>query len=433
MSSKFIRIPYSPQPHQLQWHNNPTRFLVAVCGRQIGKTTAAVNELVKRAITHKGTRNWYVTNDYGQAKRNVWDEIKRYIVPEMGAKFNASDLTIHFPNGSKIELIGVENAESLRGAVVHFMVLDEFADFPPHVWPKVLRPMFSTTEGDAWFLGTPKGYNHFYELYEMQREDYTRYSVPSCVIEDGRVISTTSKYASVSEIQSAKDTTSDDSFAQEYLGAFTRRTGTIWSKFRRDIHPVPRRAFQPSLTHVGSIDFGFATGHPTSFSVHEWNNQGEVYTGDNFIQEGLGIDEIDELMRSKTAGLTINAVYYDVARPDLAEGLRKKGWRMIPASKDVELGIAKVDEFMAINPLTGKPRWTIADHLAESIRQIEGYVWQEIRNEDNTYKNVPVKRNDDFCDELRYCLYSHTKPVDDGLDTKVARMMQERRNSDDFL
>ncbi|OPZ94735.1 MAG: Terminase-like family protein [Firmicutes bacterium ADurb.Bin419] len=261
MQTNIITIPYKPQPHQIQWHNNTTRFLVAVCGRQIGKTTAAVNELIKRALKNNGTRNWYVTNDYKQAKRNVWDEFKKYIVPEMGTKFNDSELKIIFPNKSKIELIGVENAESLRGAVVDFMILDEYADFSRNIWPKVLRPMLSTTAGHVWFIGTPKGMgNDLYDKYYSDDNDITTYKIPSCIIDNELIKSTTSIYANINELQSAYNTLPKDAFDQEYLAEFTRPTGTVYADWPLDNFKVVN--YDVNLPLHATIDFG--VNDPTS-------------------------------------------------------------------------------------------------------------------------------------------------------------------------
>ena len=121
---KTITIDYSPMPHQRLLHDCQTS-LIAVCGRQVGKTVCAVNELIKRAISKPNSRNWYITNDYKQAKRNVWDLFRNYlsVLPKDALKFNNSELKIEFHNNSKIELIGVENLESLRGARLDFACL----------------------------------------------------------------------------------------------------------------------------------------------------------------------------------------------------------------------------------------------------------------------------------------------------------------------
>lgn len=429
-----LDVDYHPLDHQWQWHNNPSRFLVAVCGRQIGKTTAAVNELIKRALQNPGSRNWYVTTDYRQAKRNVWEQVKHFLPKELNPYFNNSELVAKVQvNGktSTIELIGVENAEPLRGAVVHFMILDEYASFPRYVWQQVLRPMLSTTAGDVWFIGTPKGYNHFWELFETKHADFTHYLVPACKVDrtqksvlhpNGVVTETTSPYAKVEELQSALDTSLWENFAQEYLAEFTKKSGAIWPMFDRNIHVEQRRNPSRDSAIFGSIDFGFALSHPTAVLWHEVTSTGEVHTFDGIMIQQKNLSEISELMRIQTQGMVVRGIYPDPARPDLIEELRKLGWNTLDVNKDVELGIAKVAEFMNINPATNKPRWTIADHLSDGIKQVEGYEWQSVRLDDGRYLQIPKKQDDDVPDALRYFLYNFNQPTKE-LDTRLRNVV----------
>jgi len=50
-------------------------------------------------------------------------------------------------------------------------VLDEFADMKPEVWHEVVRPMLADRRGWATFIGTPKGKNEFFRLYESAKRD----------------------------------------------------------------------------------------------------------------------------------------------------------------------------------------------------------------------------------------------------------------------
>jgi hypothetical protein len=246
---------YKPQPYQEEWHGFKTPFLVAVCGRQIGKTCAAVNEIIERAWLNPCTRNWYVTNDYQQAKRNVWDEFKKWIPKEMRPIYNEAELKITFPNTSKIELIGVENAERLRGAVVHFMVLDEYADFPRDVFNRVLMPMFSTTEVKVWFMGTPKGLgNDFHDRYFDPSEVYTKSLIPACTLKDGKIVDVTSRYGNLETIQKSLETLPDNDFRQEYLGDFTKPSGTVYSEWPEE--NFVKLEYDPTLPVHATFDFG---------------------------------------------------------------------------------------------------------------------------------------------------------------------------------
>lgn len=258
-----ILVDYIPQDHQLQLHNCNSS-LVCVAGRQVGKTVAAVNELIKRAVINENTRNWYITNDYKQAKRNVWDMFYKYVPNETKAKFNASELKIEFPNGSKIELIGVENLESLRGAAVHFAILDEYADFPSDAYAKVIRPMFSTTGGTVWFIGTPKGLgNDFYYKYVTHDPSVKKFKLPSCKVDKDRVIDVLSEYAIRDELQQAYDNDNSPDkgvFRQEYLADFTRPSGTVYSQW--PIENFTDVKYDDNLPLHISFDFG--VNDPTS-------------------------------------------------------------------------------------------------------------------------------------------------------------------------
>jgi len=49
------------------------------------------------------------------------------------------------------------------------VVLDEHASMRPEAWMEVLRPALADRMGRALFIGTPKGLNHFYDLYQHAR------------------------------------------------------------------------------------------------------------------------------------------------------------------------------------------------------------------------------------------------------------------------
>lgn len=233
----MIRVNYKPQDHQRQLHNCNTS-LVAVTGRQLGKTVCAVNELIKRAAINSASRNWYVTNDYRQAKRNVWAMLTSYLPKELIKSINKSELKIELVNNSIIELIGVENAEKLRGATVNFMILDEYADFRDGIFEKVLEPMLTTTNGQMWFLGSPKGLgNDFYFKY-VEDNKFQKFRFPSCTVSGGKIIEVLSKYTSIEKMQEIYDRAVKegklDWFNQEHLAEFIRPSGTVYKEWSID-------------------------------------------------------------------------------------------------------------------------------------------------------------------------------------------------------
>ena len=108
---------------------------------------------------------WYCAPTFRAARDIAWDMLTQQIPPEYIAKTNETMLSINLKNGSTISLKGAEKHDNLRGRSLDFVVLDEFADMRPEAWFEVIRPSLSDRQGGALFIGTPKGRNHFYDLY----------------------------------------------------------------------------------------------------------------------------------------------------------------------------------------------------------------------------------------------------------------------------
>jgi len=388
---------YVPHPKQLELLNDQHRYKVIRCGRRFGKSVYAVNFIISEAI--EGGDYWFVAPTYRQAKEIAWRLFEKYCPKELIKKKNETELSVELVNGARISLKGADKPDSLRGVGLDGVVLDEYAFMSPYAW-NVISPVLQDRKGWAIFISTPDGYNHFYNLYNIRDEDHASFHFTSY----------DNPYLDAAELDKEKSRMSVEKFGQEYLAEFMKKSGAVWPMFSRSIHAVARIAPTKNDIIYGWIDFGFAIGHPTSVAFTSFDVD-KAHTFDGFIEEGLQIDQIDQKMRDLTNGLIVRGIYYDKARPDLADALLKKGWPMVPADKDVELGISDVAQWMQINPLTNRPRWTIADHLIKEIEQIEQYEWQEVRGEDGTYKQVPRKHDDDCPDGLRYMMHTYNKPV----------------------
>lgn len=159
------------RPHRFQFEarraTQQTRFVVLVCHRRWGKTVFSVEELHLAAMETQRPdfRGAYIAPFRKQAKDITWDYFKKYAGSVPGVVFNETELTVSFPNGAKITLYGADNADALRGLYFDYVVLDEVADMRPHVWGEIIRPTLADRKGKALFIGTPKGMNLFFELY----------------------------------------------------------------------------------------------------------------------------------------------------------------------------------------------------------------------------------------------------------------------------
>lgn len=168
-------IPYAPRPVQRIIHAQleTHRFCVLVTHRQLGKTVCAVNHLLKKALqnTVPHGRYFYVAPFLKQAKMIAWDYFKRFSAPLPNLHINETELSVRLPNGARIWVCGADNPDALRGTYADGVVLDEYAQMKPDVFTEIIRPMLLSREGWAVFMGTPKGQNAFFELFNRAQKE----------------------------------------------------------------------------------------------------------------------------------------------------------------------------------------------------------------------------------------------------------------------
>ena len=173
-----ITIPYKPRPLQKEIHKNLARFSVLVCHRRFGKSVLTVNELIKKCLQCKlpRPRYYYIAPTYSMAKRIAWDYLKYYtsVLPKM--EYHETELRADLPNGGRIQLLGCERPQTLKGLYMDGVVLDEVAQMPPKMWTEVIRPALSDRKGFMVAIGTPQGHNSFFELYNHGLQDENWYA-----------------------------------------------------------------------------------------------------------------------------------------------------------------------------------------------------------------------------------------------------------------
>ena len=222
-----IVIPYKPRQLQQELHNalDKHRWAVIVCHRRMGKTVMAVNHLLRAAILcdKPNPRYAYIAPTYRQAKSVAWDYLKQFAgrIPEV--KFHETELRCDLPNGARISLLGAENPDSLRGIYLDMCFMDEVADMPESVFPEVIRPALSDRQGACYFVGTPKGQNMFFEMYEQATLNADWYTAIHKASDTGIV--------SRDELESAAQTMTADQYAQEYECSWVANVpGSIFGK-----------------------------------------------------------------------------------------------------------------------------------------------------------------------------------------------------------
>jgi len=275
-----------------------------VAGRRFGKTFLSTYELLKHALQGKSRNCWYVAPTYKAAKEIAWNMLIDAIPDGYMTKKNETALSIDLRNGSSIALKGAEKPDNLRGRALDFCVLDEFADMRPEAWHEVLRPSLSDRRGNALFIGTPKGRNHFYDLWTRGVDGQESWEAFQYTTIDGGNVDP-------DEIKSAKNDLDERTFQQEYEARFVNYSGIIYYAFSREQSVKAYNASAEEL-HIG-MDFNV---DPMSAVVCV-RNGGTLHAIDEIVMYGSNTDEmVDEIrQRYKQKSITIY--------PDPASAQRK--------------------------------------------------------------------------------------------------------------
>lgn len=269
-------------PKQRRIFDAPQRFKAVVAGRKFGKTFLALTWLLAGALSVENSNNWYIAPTYRMAKRIAWLDLQRLSPPGAILDKNKSELSITYINGATISLIGANDPDSLRGIPkLHRAVLDEYAQQAAEVWPEVIRPSLAPTEGPAMFIGTPTGFNHFYELYNnyLTDSDWMSWQFTT---RQGRLISD-------KEIEAMRRTMPERTFQQEIEAMFTTLMGRVYYAFDRALHIRNDIKFHKGLPIKIGIDFNVSPG---MHAVISQKVAGQVHVVDELYMENGNTEEL---------------------------------------------------------------------------------------------------------------------------------------------
>jgi phage terminase large subunit-like protein len=218
-------------PWQQDVFGDPTRFKIVAAGRRTGKSRLAAWLLIINALQTDRGHVFYVAPTQGQARDIMWTTLLELGHPVI-KNSHINNLQITLINGCTISLKGADRPETMRGVSLKFLVMDEYADMKPSVWEQILRPALADQKGQAMFIGTPMGRNHFYELYRYaEMEDDDSYKAWHFTSYDNPLLDP-------DEIDTAKKSMSSYAFRQEFLASFEASGSEIfkedWLQFSDD-------------------------------------------------------------------------------------------------------------------------------------------------------------------------------------------------------
>ena len=321
--SKDIKLKYRPRSVFEDFHSREHRWAVIVAHRRCGKTVACINDLIVKALLENKphAQYAYIAPFYSQAKSVAWRYLERFAEPVM-TKSNQSELWVELVNGARIRLFGADNPDALRGNFLDGVVMDEMADMKPSVWGEIIRPLLADRLGWATFIGTPKGHNAFYDIYNEATKK------PNWYVKVLRADQT--NLLAQSELDDAKATMSSNQYEQEFLCSFEAAIlGAYYGQEMRritDLERITTIDYDPMFPCHTAWDLGF------NDSTSIWWFQvvyGEIRVLDHHSSNGQSISYYTGLIAQKEDEFGYNYGYHYLPHDARAKTLASGGKSII--------------------------------------------------------------------------------------------------------
>jgi len=347
MAIKTVKI-YKPRLWTRDLHDEYKRWRVIVAHRRSGKTVACLNHLIRDCI--RGYRNdneleklrevykrtgkdtqisgkyAYIAPTYKQAKNVAWDLLKEYATKVDGVKFNEAELRCDFRNGSRITLYGADNPDSLRGLALHGVVFDEYSQQPSNIFSEIIAPALADNKGYAIWIGTPKGKNEFYRLYEYacnpDEDESSDWKGMLLTVEDTDLIPQ-------EELKSQRSIQTEDEYLQEWYCSFEAAIkGAYYAKELSNMRSGERITSVPydRMSEVHTFwDIGMSDA--TSIGFFQITGQ-EYHMIDYYENSGEALDHY--VIEIKKRGLDLGYNYgkhylpHDIEVRELGTGVSRK-------------------------------------------------------------------------------------------------------------
>lgn len=365
----LIKTGYAARPQFIPLHTRKTRWAVAVAHRRAGKTVACINDLLDAALRCglPDPRFAYIAPLYTQAKDVAWGYVKRYGMTIPGAEANESELRLDLPGGRRLRLYGADNYDRLRGGYLDGVILDEYADMDPRAWSEVIRPMLADRRGWAVFIGTPKGRNGFWEVWDRAGSEPDWFRLMLKASETGLLPQ--------GELDDARRAMTPEQYAQEFECSF--QAAIQGAYFGREMQAaetenrIARVPWEPKLQVHTAWDLGIGDSTAIWFIQVTGN---EIRWIDYLESSGTGLDWYVKQLKDKPYSYESHLLPHDAevrelgtgqSRVETLQSLGLNNIRVIPAQR-------KEDQINALRLVLPRS-WFDAEKCRRGIEALRQY------------------------------------------------------------
>ncbi len=316
----IVRVPYSPRKWARKLHASFLSRIALVLHRRAGKTTAILNHHQRAATDDaweterlrrlspsftdkeiaqllKRRTYWHVMPTFNQGKKTgAWDTLQEISRVIPGVKINQSEMSVTYPNGNRVQIMGADNPDSLRGPALSGLSLDEYSQIASNLYGEILSKALADHLGYCIFSGTIKGKDELYKTYQKAKNNPAWFSLwqnvdESLATETGATMTALLAAMATEREEVAQGLITQAEFDQEwFLSAEAAIKGAFYSEkmqLARQQGRICRLPYDPMLPVDTDWDFGIDA---MAIWFSQSTRSGEVRLIDYYEDVGGGLD-----------------------------------------------------------------------------------------------------------------------------------------------
>lgn len=283
------------------------RRVVLPWHRRAGKDEICLHWTATQAMQYPANY-WHLLPAANQARKAIWTAVdshtgvKRidWAFPlEIREATNDQEMLIRFKNGSTWQVVGSDNYQGVIGSGAFGIVYSEYMLSDPNAW-LYLSPILEENGGWAIFNGTPRGRNHFHNLYQLSLTEPGWYG-ELLTVNDTHALNATQIDTIRRQIAAERgDDEAANIINQEYYCSWDAAIpGSYYGKLIADLEAnecIGNVAYDPRYPVITAWDIGVGDSTAIWFAQQ---TRTELRIIDYYESSGVGADHYARICREK--------------------------------------------------------------------------------------------------------------------------------------
>jgi phage terminase large subunit-like protein len=320
-------------------------------------------------------------------------------------------------NGSFVEFMSQDqDLDKFAGSSRHFVHFDE--ECPKSVWQECLARLVDT-DGDWWMSQTPvQGMEWIFDdVYIPAKEGTKSIGLVEASMEDNPTLS-----------QAAIDRYMESLSEEERLirknGQYIHLGGSVFPEFSPVTHCIPRGQFKPTSRHriIRTMDSGYT--NPTVWLWLAVDEDGTIVVFKEHYQAKWNVAQHAEVVNKITKKITDESnaeIFLTTGDPAIKQTKEHTGTSILheysrhgiyiavdAIPNDRRVGLEKIQQYMKMNPKTGKPFLMFTDDCSHLIAELPKLKWKKhasVKVAEQKNKLEDIRDKDNHCyDALKYAM-----------------------------